>query len=233
MPITERKAIAIMFEDLQEEKRQLKQNYRNDITAIEARQDRLLEKLSRLDDIEREAIDAEGTLTQLCQITQDLAALIPQVPAGDVINAAAEKMAAAAHETGAQIFTDPNKKQYSNVNEQETFLNIAAEKRTTIPETAPGVKKPYRVADVIEEIEIILKESKEYLTAREIETALKNKFGWEWNAFTTNFSGWRTQYPNSIVKHGRSYTVEKESEAREYGRKPSLQDEINKTAQTV
>lgn len=53
----ERKALESMFNDLQTEKRELKENYRLDLAEIENRQFQILDRFKRLDDWNREQIE--------------------------------------------------------------------------------------------------------------------------------------------------------------------------------
>lgn len=93
MLFTERKALEEMFSYLEEDKRTIKAQARQDIENIESRQMQLLDRLQRLDEIEREAVDVEGVLTQLAATTQELTQLIPNVPFGDVLERAAQLIA--------------------------------------------------------------------------------------------------------------------------------------------
>lgn len=93
MLFTERKALEEMFSYMEQDKRTIKAQARQDIENIEARQMQLLDRLQRLDDIEREAVDVEGVLTQLAATTTELTQLIPHVPVGDVLERAAQLIA--------------------------------------------------------------------------------------------------------------------------------------------
>jgi hypothetical protein len=207
MPITERKALAMMFDDLQTEKRQLKKEYREDMATIEKRIDHVLERLGRLDDLEREAIDAEGCLRDLAETAKKLGELIPQVSAADVINKAAAEMAAAATESGVQINEDQNSQpaKFSTVEQQEHFINErdSQEKLKTF-NTETGVK-PQSIKDTLEKIEQILKYDGGLMNSRQIEAQLKKMYGWEWKEFPVSFSGWRNEHSTHIKKIGRKY----------------------------
>lgn len=93
MLFTERKALEEMFNYMEQDKRTIKAQARQDIENIESRQMQLLDRLQRLDDIEREAVDVEGVLTQLAATTTELTQLIPHVPVGDVLERAAQLIA--------------------------------------------------------------------------------------------------------------------------------------------
>lgn len=188
--ITERKAIAAMFDDLQEEKRQLKTNYRHDLAQIESRQERLLERLERLDKLDRDEIDIESTITDLMSLTEKISGLIPDIPANVLLEKTAEKMAAASMEgNGPKILVEKKE-------EPEPVINL---------KEAPGISpKPSNMKDTLYAIADALQDK--YLTAREIEEILKDKYGWEWASFTASFSNWRTKHPNIILQSGRSYT---------------------------
>lgn len=194
---TERKALAMIFEDLAEEKRQLKANYRSDMADIDKRIQQVLDRVQRLDDIEREAVDVEGTLHQLAATTKELAALIPQVDVGDVIEAAAAKMVdVASMENAAQIHA-------SEPQPQDTQLPL---------EKMHGIKRPTNPREVMEIIEGVIKSKPYPLNVRDIERELKERYGWEWGAFSTSFSGWRSKIPNSIEKKGLYYSIKNTEE---------------------
>lgn len=188
--ITERKAISAMFDDLQEEKRQLKSNYRHDLAQIEERQERLLERLERLDKIDRDEIDVESTITELMSLSEKLSDLIPHVPANVLIEKTAEKMAAASMEgNGPEILVENEEKSQSVIDLNE----------------APGIiPKPHKMKDILYAISDVLQDKQ--LTSREIEIELKERYGWEWSSFPVSFSNWRTKHPNIINKSGRNYS---------------------------
>ena len=205
---TERKALAEMFADLQEEKRQLKANYRTDLAAIEHRMEQVLNRVQRLDDLEREAVDVEGTLHQLAATTKELSLLIPQVSAGQVIEAAAAKIAAEAKGTGA------------TVHGQQAKTKPALDK-------THGIERPQRAPEVLEEIEKVLEENGVPMRSKAIEMALFTKYGWKWADFGKVFSMWRNIHSSRIEKQGHTYVLrdalpdqfksekEKESEVKE------------------
>lgn len=65
--LTERTALETMFNDLQRDKNALMENYRRDLEQIEKRQFEILDRLQRLDDLDRKQADgvAEETKTRL------------------------------------------------------------------------------------------------------------------------------------------------------------------------
>lgn len=242
MPITERKALAMMFDDLQVEKRQLKKEYREDMAGIEKRIDYVLERLGRLDDLEREAIDAEGCLRDLAETAKKLGELIPSVPAADVINKAAADMAAAAKETGVEIKEDQNSQpaNFSTVEQQKHFINERdSQAKLKSFKTETGVK-PQSIKDTLEKIEQILKYDGGLMNSREIEAQLKKMYGWEWNNFPVNFSGWRKEHSTHIKKIGQKYQYDstpqhptpkkktkKNKEAAEWTKQPTTEKDDN------
>lgn len=195
--ITERKALQEIFDDLQREKKELKANYREDINRIEERQERLLNRLERLDGIEREAIDPEGLLNDLTGVIKTLGECIPNIPPQQLIDATAEKMAAVAIESGAQVYKSELKADKNNQDIKEFLLEEAKNK---------NIPRPNRVEDVITEIEKILSE-RPHINAKAIEKELKKRFGWEWTKFPAIFYKYRHNYPNNIVKKGQSYSL--------------------------
>lgn len=190
--ITERKAIEEMLEDLRSEKRTLKANYRDDISQIEARQERLLERLERLDKIDRADIDAESTINHLTTITDKLSGLIPDIPAHLLLEKTAEKMAAVNIEDAPQILMEQKEEK------EETQSIIKKEKKVGI------VPRPHSMKDILLAISDILQDR--HLSSKEIEKELKEKYRWEWGAFQTSLSNWRNKHPNIINKIGRKYS---------------------------
>lgn len=214
--ITERKAIQEMFDDLQRERKELKANYREDMARIEERQDRLLTRLERLDGIEREAVDPEGIIGQLTDVLEKIGDCIPDIPAGDLLNATAEKMAAAAVETGTQVYKSETKA--DKINQERTeFLKEEAENK--------NIPRPYRVEGVIAEIEKILSETP-YISTRTIANKLKERFGWEWTNFPAIFYKYRNEYPNNIGKEKQSYFLRSGADSGEN------RDQSNRDGQT-
>lgn len=212
--ITERKAIAAMFEDSQEEKRQLKANYRQDLAKIEEFQKGLLERLARLDKEDRDEIDIEGTVNELMSLSDKLCNLIPDIPANLLLEKTAEKMAAASLEgNGPEILIEENKE------ESQPVIDL---------KEAPGIKPmPYSKKEILYVVSDFLEDK--YLGIREIEDHLKNQYGWEWASFPASFSGWRMKYPNIINKKGNKYTSaihnsEKKDDKKEDKKKVSLEE---------
>ena len=182
--ITTRKMLERLFEDLQEEKRQMKANYRQDISDLESRQERLLDRMERLDHEDKDLVDVEGIMVNLSETANKLSELLPNVPMDLLLDKTAEKMA----KLEPEIIQEP-------------------EKEIKMAETS-AVKKG-KPKDIMELIIEILEESKEPLLAREIEDEIYNRKGWQWNHFTTSFSKWRNDYPNMVKAIGRRYTVNK------------------------
>lgn len=201
--ITERKAIQEMFEDLQRERKELKANYREDLVRLEQRQDSLLTRLERLDGIEREAIDPEGLLQQMAATMDKMATYIPDIPAGALLDAAAEKMAAAAQQDDAPIIY--SEKAAPFIKEKPKTLLDYSKKHISHNEMT------YKIEDVIQEIENFL-EKNGISTSKELEQHLKDSFGWEWKAFSNNLNNWRKKYSQRIIREGYRYTLANEGE---------------------
>lgn len=182
--MTTRIMLSRMFEDLQEEKRQMKANYRQDITDLESRQERLLDRMERLDKEDKDLVDVEGVMSSLADTAKQLSELIPDIPVDVLLNKTAEKMA-------------------------ELEPNIIVEKEPEIIKKdgiKPRFKQPKDVMEVIAEI---LSDYDKPLKASEIEGELKTRYGWQWKAFGASLSKWRTDYPNIIQKNGIRYTINK------------------------
>lgn len=180
--MTTRIMLSRMFEDLQEEKRQMKANYRQDITDLESRQERLLDRMERLDKEDKDLVDVEGIMVSLSDTANKLSDLIPDIPVDLLLNKTAEKMA-------------------------ELEPNIIVEEEPEIIKEygiKPRSKQP---KDVMESITEILSEYNRPLKASEIEEELKERYGWEWKAFGASLSKWRVDYPNMIQKNGIKYTT--------------------------
>lgn len=211
MLMTERKALTIMFEETMDEKRALKRNYREDLQALESRQQLILDRLQRLDDFEREAVDVEGVLTKLNDSAKEIAALLPDVPAVDVVERAAQKMAEMAIEndsviTGSVSQEERKKKEMDDLIRKETM-------------SAPGHRPQSKhVPEILDEIEKIMLDYDRPMQVREIERELKERLGWEWKKFTGTFSLWRSKYPNRLIKRGRTYFINNGTkEGNQYG----------------
>lgn len=223
--ITERKAIQEIFDDLQRERKELKANYRADLARIEERQELLLERLARLDNIEREAVDSESLLQEMQRIAGKMAECIPDIPADILLEKTAEKMAAASKEQDVNppfIIKSDEKEQKNNQKIKKEQENLSeAEKITKMPHGT--------IAEVIEAIEDILREAGKPMRSREISEALWIRKGWEWGNFNAAFSGWRTkpQYnTDNIIKLGRLYGL-KEWEAEKDGQQAIKIQETN------
>lgn len=182
--MTTRIMLTRMFEDLLEEERQMKANYRQDKEDLTMRKERLLDRMERLDKEDKDLVDVEGVMVSLAETANKLSELIPDIPVDLLLNKTAEKMAE----------LEPN--------------IIVAEEPEIIKECGikPRAKHPKDVMEIIVEI---LTEYDKPLKASEIEEELKNRYSWEWKAFGASLSKWRTDYPNMIQKNGIKYTVNK------------------------
>ena len=199
MLLTERKAITEIFANLQEEKRQLKQNYRNDLAQIESRENDLLNRLERLDAWEREAVDVEGVLQSMQETASKLAELIPAVPAADMIERAAQIVAKEAKKNGAQI-TSSNLVEArlpevtEAIEKEKEYFNYTKESKLS----------PMEYLQVIADV---IRENGGMITARQIQNELKRRYGWEWSNFTGRINYWRNQHAGIIERRGLSYYV--------------------------
>jgi len=172
-----------LFEDLQEEKRQLKANYRQDKSDLEERQERILDRLERLDKEDKDLIDVEGVMVSLSDTANKLSGLIPDIPVDVLLEKTAEKMA-----------------------ELEPNILIPEEEPMKVIEESGIKPRPWRSKEVMEFVTDLLIEHGQPMTSKEIEEQLKSRYGWEWKSFAASFSKWRKEYPNMIVKKGMKYT---------------------------
>lgn len=188
---TERKAIESMFNYLEDDKRSIKAQARADIENIEKRQTELLDRLQRLDNIEREAIDTEAVIKNLCNTTNTLGALLPDVSASDIINKAAKEIAA--NKEAAATLTPPA--------DQQTKQLAAAARKQKVNE--PAAKQPAAtVKDNIALIRAILKE-RGPLSVNKLEKEFSKRSGRTYNNFSANFYSWRQQDPAIVKEYGK------------------------------
>ena len=191
MLMTERKAITVLLEQLIDEERDLKNYYRAEKSRIDNNKNDLLNRLERIDNLEREAIDTEGVLLSLVDTAKKLSELLPSVPADQMIQKAAEIMAQDAKENGAEItVSEPQEDNAAEKEQQESG-------------------KPYRAYNIKEtmlEIQDIIKEKPDQrANVKYIENELKRRHGWEFTNFPQSFYRWRNQEPGIIKKIGRFY----------------------------
>lgn len=210
MLFTERKALTEMFTYLEEDKRTIKAQARQDIENIENRQMALLDRLQRLDDIERECIDAEGVLTELAATTKELAALIPNVPFVDVLERAAEKIVADP-QTRERIITEPLKDPV-----REKISEAARMQRVNAPlELFPATKErkkektPYRKGITPEKgfmylVEFLKLQGKP-LKGAELQKLFEERTGVIYANFHSKIKEWITHEPGKIIKKGFYY----------------------------
>jgi outer membrane biosynthesis protein TonB len=204
---TERRALETMFNNLEEEKRQKRAEYRTDIEIIEKRQFEMLDRLKRLDDLEREAVDGEQVLRQLAATTQQLKDLLPDVHVKDVIEKAAEKIASNP-EAAAAIDTTPE------IDERAERIQKAAQDQKLNSKPAPKPAEPKRKApymskqegaDILAEILI---DANEPISAAQIAKELKARTGREFNNIHGAILRWMEQSELNIVKAGSKYSIE-------------------------
>ena len=196
MLFTERRAIEEMFNNLEAEKKEVKRQARLEIDSIEERQERLLSRLERLDNQEREAVDTESVLLKLVQTAEQLGELIPQVPAGDVIERAAAKIAANP-EAAATIHIEK---------EEESIVSKAAREQKLNSKPAPPAQIDRDQA--IRIITNILKEQNgEKMKLSQLEKEFLNRTGKKYYNFSNRFSDWKKDIKN-LKRIGHSYLIE-------------------------
>lgn len=214
---TERKALEVMFSNLEEDKRQIKKQAREDISSIETRQMNILDRLQRLDNMEREAVDTEGLLHEFSHITRELGALIPQVAASEVIERAAEKIVADPIKRD-QIITEPKTDILQDKIKEAARLQLVNSK----PVPAPSVESKRTKAQTMsnkqgaEWLEIVLREAGKPLRANNIAKLLKSAKGKEYANIHGAILRWIEESGGKIIKKGSTYLLASE-EPENYG----------------
>ena len=198
MLFTERKGLEEMFSYLEQDKRAIKAQARQDIENIENRQMQILDRLQRLDDIEREAVDVEGVLHQLASTTQELGKLIPTVPFADVLERAAQLVA---ERNGEQInIVDPHKSIM-----REKIVEAARVQQVSTPpqKKAPAVKpgpKGLKDEKGIKIVLGILKEAGRPLNTNEIKAKFTEITELEYTNFYYKLKTWTEKSKGKIIK---------------------------------
>ena len=207
MLMTERKAITLILEQLMDEERDLKNYYRAEKARIENQKNDLLNRLERLDNLEREAVDTEGILQSMAATADKLAELLPAVPAEDMIERAAQLVAAEAIESGAEI-----------KGSEQIQAEKEEEKKDLVKKEAAAIK-PVRAAEIkddtlpggqylLEKIEEVIRESKlKAMTAKDIKAALSKKYGWKMDKFNGSFGYVKKTFPDRLIKRGMFYSL--------------------------
>ena len=218
MLMTERKAITLILEQLMDEERDLKNYYRAEKSRIENQKNDLLNRLERLDNLEREAVDSEGILQSMAQTADKLAELLPPVPAADMIERAAQIVAKEAIESGAEI---KGSAQIEAEKEAEKTKMVIEEAKAIKP-LQQKEKKDIELPGgqyLKEKIVEVLKESRtKTMSAKEIKKALHKKYGYKTDKFNASFAYVKKNWPDLLDKRGMFYTLrmtEKDKVARE------------------
>jgi hypothetical protein len=207
---TERRALETMFNNLEEEKRQKRAEYRTDIEIIEKRQFEMLDRLKRLDDLERESVDGEAILQQLAATTQQLKDLLPDVHVKDVIERIAER-AEKAHPEAAAAIDMSEAQDLTNERIQAAAKDqILNSKPTPKPAAKQQPKKqPYMTkeegAQILQEILI---DANEPMTATQVGKEIKKRTGRVFNNIHGAILRWIEQSELDIVKKGSKYYIE-------------------------
>lgn len=210
MLFTERKALEEMFSYLEEDKRTIKAQARLDIENIENRQMQILDRLQRLDSVERETIDVEGVLHQLAATTTELSKLIPEVPFTDALERAAEIIAEKDRERG-----------FNQVKQPDPGKEVLREKLTEAARvqqvTAPPGKKPAKRKSgyghgITKEkgsriVEEIIKTYERPLRATEVQKQFEDRTGVIYANFHAKIKEWAAYSKGRIVKEGKFYKL--------------------------
>lgn len=210
MLLTERKALMTIFEQLQQDKRELRSVYRADMEKIEQRENDILNRLERLDTVERESVDVEGVLTSLCETADNLSKLIPEVPIADIVEHAAAILAKDAKE---KEITITGSKQTAEAAQEEKEKEIQeaiqqeAGKVKLLHEEVDFDQDPFKrkpIEKVMKAIYHIYKQSnKKVLNTNQILKKLKKDFNMQWRSdkmFQQLIWRMKKDYPKFIVK---------------------------------
>lgn len=196
MLFTERKALEEMFSYLEQDKRTIKAQARQDIENIENRQMQILDRLQRLDDVEREAVDVEGVLHQLATTAQELGQLIPQVPFTDVLERAAQLVA---EQKGDQIGTgDPAKTVI-----REKIVEAARTQKVNAPKQKRTRRPQVRGLNDqkgIEALVAILQAAGKPLDTGRIKELFETMTGIEYTNFYAKLKEWTKKSKGKIIK---------------------------------
>lgn len=198
MLFTERKALEEMFSYLEQDKRTIKAQARQDIENIENRQMQILDRLQRLDEVDREAVDVEGVLHQLADTAKELTQLIPQVPFTDVLERAAQMVA---EKNGEQISTgDPQKTII-----REKIVEAARVQQVNSPPTRQRPQRKKNVKGItdtkgVEAIVAILQAAGKPLDTPKIKELFETMTGIEYTNFYYKLKVWTSKSGGKIIK---------------------------------
>jgi len=179
---------------LLDEKRELKQLYREESERIEKEFYDIKIRLAQLDkenkDYIKDTIDYENTLIKLTNVVDNLSKLIPQVPVENVI----------------QKFNEKFEDKKDNIIEEKfdkTEINELKDKEKV--KLTGNIGKNYKdIKIVADKIAFILKEAGQPLKSSKLEEILNKEYGWHWNNFTNTINR-VLKYNNKIQKATRGY----------------------------
>lgn len=218
MLLTERKAVTLLLEELITEERDLKNYYRSEKARIENQKADLLNRLERMDNLEREAIDTEGVLQSMAETADKLAQLIPTVPVDKMIERAAQLVATESMDSGAAI---------TYVQEETAQQEKAAAAVKKEMEYMPA-KKNMLSMDYLEIIaDIIRKSPNQQANAKQLQKEMRKRYGWEFKNFTSRINYWRKNHPGIIERKGMNYFVAEDMDPE--ARKKAELDRITRT----
>lgn len=204
MLFTERKALEEMFSYLEEDKRTIKSQARQDIENIENRQMQILDRLQRLDSVDREAVDVEGVMTQFAETVKELGSLIPEVPFTVALERAGQILA---EKDGGRGVIQPGPPEESKPDEliREKIIAAAREQKANAPVKPRPQKKPrikYTIDNNkgVEIITSILRDSGKALDTKELKALFEAKTGVEYANFYYKLKTWTATSRGAIVK---------------------------------
>lgn len=164
---TERIFLKQRVEEIREEKNKLNEEYMM-----------IKQRLKELDEIEREAIDAESVIFKLTEAVKSLSKLIPPVPIDVIIN----------HLQKENIISD-EKIIKDNIEEKENIIidnkKIEEQKDKDIKKSKFKRKSTKDIKDVSFITAKYLKDKGRPTKSSDIEKYLKEEYNMEWNNFTT------------------------------------------------
>lgn len=203
---TERKALERLFQEIQQEKQTIKEQYALELSSLREKEKQVLERLQTLDKTDREAVDIENVFKELIKATQSIKDLIPDIPLEWLLEKTASKMAEEATKSGMTIEA-PSKAQISQ--ESEKGIRVLESEKNAAGAIVRR-KKPKEVLETIEEL--ILEHGNSPRTSKWMEEKLKERMGWEWKNFSMTLSGYRRSYSHRLIKQGRKYSVDMTAE---------------------
>lgn len=215
MLFTERKALEEMFRYLEDDKRTIKAQARQDIENIENRQMVLLDRLERLDKVDREAVDVEGVLQSLATTSKELAALIPSVPFTDVLERAAEKIAEAPENQDRISNQPPRNIMREKIVEAAQIQKLQEPiRKPNRQRSLPGKHAPKGIGKAEGFILLVsfLTRNGKPMRARELQNAFETQTGVIYANFHSKIKEWVAHDPGKIIKEGKYYRLKEHEE---------------------